>query len=292
VEHRGVAPLSEDTGDLFGDFREQRGHRRFLRHQRRHPPERGLLLRDARELDLRLGVGDRGADQLDELLQPRLGFRWERAAIQRRHDHRAPEPASDDDRAAERGARVQAARRVRDRAGSGEPEVVEPYRLAGPSDLRDDVAPAKRQPATVRHDLAEPAPARDDLGRVVLEADHARRSDLEQTSELLGDRVEDVRGRCAARDEGRHASQYGLFVGEPGELLARHTADDRGRDQLRDLDEPLLDTLGKRHTLGHRNADVSPHIPVDDGRRPGDRADAPPTTASTGSPVSIPSTSS
>jgi hypothetical protein len=74
------------------------------------------------------------------------------------------------------------------------------------STMTDDVLTANGQAGAYGGDLVKPAPAGDDPGRVlVLEADQPRGADLEEPPQLLGDRVEDVRGRRATRDKGCHA---------------------------------------------------------------------------------------
>jgi len=44
-----------------------------LRHQRCHPAQRRLLVREPLDLSTRVGVRDRGGDEVGELHEPRIG---------------------------------------------------------------------------------------------------------------------------------------------------------------------------------------------------------------------------
>ena len=67
--------------------------------QRRHAPQRRLLVGELRELLAGLAVGDRSRHQLGELREPILGMIGERR-VRRRHPHGSPDRAVDDDRGA------------------------------------------------------------------------------------------------------------------------------------------------------------------------------------------------
>ena len=74
---RGVAAQSryvdrQQPPYLLGDGGEQLLRRRRLGDQRRHPPQRGLLVGDAAQFRTRFGVGDRGRGQFGESCQALL----------------------------------------------------------------------------------------------------------------------------------------------------------------------------------------------------------------------------
>ena len=84
--NRAVGLVARESGavggnqpsDLGAHGFEHLGRRRTLRHQRRHPPQRRLLLRKPRELLVRLTVRDRGRHQLGELCETILELVGER----------------------------------------------------------------------------------------------------------------------------------------------------------------------------------------------------------------------
>ena len=88
--HRRVVGAQQPPGFL-GDRGEHLRRRRRAGHQRRHPPQRGLLLGEPAQFHAGLGVGDRGGGQLGEPGQPRLGAGRQRLRAGS-HDHDAPQP--------------------------------------------------------------------------------------------------------------------------------------------------------------------------------------------------------
>ena len=79
--------------DLVRDRREHLLRPRPARHQRRHPPQRRLLLGQPGEPGAALGVGDRRRQQLRELGQADLGVRGHRLLLARaggHHPHKRP----------------------------------------------------------------------------------------------------------------------------------------------------------------------------------------------------------
>src|SRR5205823_8826264 len=100
---------AEQARDLVADRREDLDGADGLRHQRRHPPQRGLLfceLAGSRlgggELGAALGVRDRRRYELGELGDAFLGVRWE-AAVRVVDSEDAPELALYHDRGGDRG---------------------------------------------------------------------------------------------------------------------------------------------------------------------------------------------
>ena len=63
---------------------------RPFRDERRHPPERGLLLGEPFDLRARLRVGDGRRQQVAELREAPLGFRRQRLALEPRDADHAP----------------------------------------------------------------------------------------------------------------------------------------------------------------------------------------------------------
>ena len=96
-EHSGdVGP--EQCLDLSGERVEQRSRLDSIGDQRRHAPQRRLLLGELSEGLSRLCVRDCCGDQLGELADPLLDVGRQRLALARHRDHRPPEPRFDDDR--------------------------------------------------------------------------------------------------------------------------------------------------------------------------------------------------
>ena len=95
---RGVDP--EEQADLTRDRREHVGRRDAAGDQRRHAPQRGLLVREPGKLLPARAVRDRRGDQLRELGEPILDVVEQGLALRDTGTHHAPELAVDDDRRA------------------------------------------------------------------------------------------------------------------------------------------------------------------------------------------------
>ena len=74
------------------------------------------------------------------------------------------------------------------------------------------------------------------------------------------------------RDERRHAAQRRLLLGQTPELVPRLRLRERGRHELGEPRQPLLDAIGQRSALRGRH-DHAPQRAVDDDRRAGRRTD-------------------
>jgi hypothetical protein len=116
MDHRGAGLVAtharvfdrEQAPDLVGDRREYLLWRGPVRHQRRDPPQRGLLVSQPGEPGAALRIRDRHREQLRELGETCLGVRRQSRPVQRRTDgHHPPHVTVDDDRRADR--RVKAA---------------------------------------------------------------------------------------------------------------------------------------------------------------------------------------
>ena len=105
-----------------------------------------MRAREAARSVARLHVGDRRADQLGELRDPRLGRGGQRVAVRGADGDRAPEPPLDDDGRADRARQAAGARILRHRAGRRRVVVVDARRALGAADERGDVDPVQGQP--------------------------------------------------------------------------------------------------------------------------------------------------
>jgi hypothetical protein len=96
VAHHPDLLGAEQPLDLLRDGGEDVSRRHFACDQRRHPPQRRLLAREPLEVLARLGVRDRGREQVREVGQQPLRPRRERM-MERGDRHGAPHLAADDD---------------------------------------------------------------------------------------------------------------------------------------------------------------------------------------------------
>ena len=94
--------VADELADLVGDGREDLVRSAARGHERRHPPQRLLFVRQPRRAGSRFGVRDGRRDQLGEVAQASFRTGGQRAASRRR-DHHAPESVVDDDRRADDG---------------------------------------------------------------------------------------------------------------------------------------------------------------------------------------------
>ena len=74
------------------------------RDERRHPPQRGLFVREQLQFLMRVGVGDCGRDQVGEAREPGLGIGRLRLGLVRSGDQGAPHLAVHHDRCAYLGS--------------------------------------------------------------------------------------------------------------------------------------------------------------------------------------------
>ena len=255
---------------LLGDGVEDRTRLGVLGDERREPAQGRLLVGQALEVLARLRVGDRGGHELSELRQAVLGAGRERDPRGPAGRHDAPDLAADDDRRPDPGMDTGRPGGLADAAGHVG-VVVDPGRAPGAPHLRREAWAVERPVRAGREGvLADCA----DHGRraVGLVARHLHKREVEELRDLGGDRSKDVARERALRDERRHVAQRRLLVGQPSQLLARLRVGQRGRDELGEAGEPLLDAIGQRTAVGSRHHHA-PQGAVDDDRRPGRRAD-------------------
>ena len=215
------------------------------------------------------------ADQLGEAGDPLLGVGGQRP-VDGVDDEVAPYAALDQDRASHRRAQPEPLPEVLgDRSGHVAP-VVDPRGPPRPQDPRRDAIPREWPLAP---DLGV---GLDALGRPAADGGHDlpglvadRRGGvrLEQPPDLLGHGGEQLGCRDALRDERRHPPQRSLLVREPGELVLPGGGREGGGDELRELDEPVLDVVGQRRAVGRVGRHRAPDLAVDDDRGAGARAD-------------------
>ena len=153
---------------------------------------------------LRVRHGSRG--ELRELAEPELRPRRDRLVRPGRGHHDPPQPAVDDDRAADARLHAEIAEALRQMTCRGR-EAVHPGQSAVSQDGGRHVVAVQFQSAAHRDVPAGHAPGRDD-GRLAvrLVAEHGRDVDRQELADLIGDGGEDVvRGRLA-RNQGRHST--------------------------------------------------------------------------------------
>ena len=203
--------------ELIGDRREHLLRRRPARHQRRNPPQRGLLLSQPSESGTALGVGDRGRHQLGEGGQARLGIGRQLLVSGVGHQDQAPRPPLDADRHAHpRAGTPVVSASVPDAArdvGVG----VQPGGPASPQRQRAHVPAADLEPAAdrARRGGAGGSPRAGDRDHVRrIEPDQDRLVDLQQPADLLGDRREHLLRRSRLGYQRRHPPQRGLRLGK------------------------------------------------------------------------------
>ena len=181
------------------------------------------------QLLTRLGVRDRGRDQLGEAGELVLDPGREPVRLQRADDHHAPEPALDVDRRAGRGARPFA----RERGGRGGVvgRVIDARRLVPLEDERRHVRAAETHAAPDEARIAVRAPPAHELEGAlgVVPADQRDVGGRDDAADLLGDRREHGARGLALRDERRDATQRRLLARELLELRARGALLGRGR---------------------------------------------------------------
>jgi hypothetical protein len=219
----------------LGDHRpEHLGRRRAPGDERRHPPERGLLVREAVQILVRLAVRDRGGHEPGELRKTILDPVGERR-VRRRRRHHAPDEAVDDDRGAGGPRESRVASSGRDNARKIR-RVLDPRRATRPQHLLGH-RPAVEGPARTRLELVRTiAPLGDDRHRravAVVSTDRDHRQ-VHHLSDLAGNGRERLRRRRALRDERRHPTERRLLLGEPPVLDAMAHLRVRRRAHQRD----------------------------------------------------------
>ena len=272
VAHQHAEGGVEHPCHLAPDGVEHTVRRRALGDQRGHPSQRRLFVGELRELLVRLAVCDRGREELGELGQSLLGVARQRLLALRNDGQHAPEAALHGDRRSHRRAKAHLAGGL-GRLARRFCVVVD---ASGPAGLEDQarhgaferVAAAEVAVAA----LGRPAADRSD-GPVCLVARERGTVGADQCRHLRAHGFEHLcrwRARCNQR---RHPPQRRLLLGEPRELVVRLAVGDRGRHQLGELREPILEHA-RAAARPATTPDRSPDRAVDDDRGAGSRVEA------------------
>ena len=282
VAHQDGVRDAEHPLDLMSDRVEHTVWRRTFGNERRHAPQRRLLvgeLASARfgggELGAALGIRDRRCHELGELRDAllrvgRQGF----APVRDCHD--APEVALDDDRGGNGRDEVHLAEVLGDRArGVPVAGVVVSRGTAGAVDRGGGQEVLERPTGADRNDGDALGEADDDhRGSVGLEARDGGLG-AEEPADLVGDRGEDIGGADSACDQRRHPPQRRLLVEEAANLVVCFAVHDRGRDELREVGQPVGRVRRQRRpVLRGTDRKDAPDRAVDDDRCSDDGAHA------------------
>jgi hypothetical protein len=199
----------DQAPDLVADRREDLVGSDAARHQRRHAPERCLLVDEAYEGVTRLGVLDRRRQQLGEAGQTRRGVVRQRDRLRGGTDDRSPEATGDDDRNPDRGTDPGAPDERRQLTVQPRVVVDAGSRGAVPDEPKD-VRAVDRPPDSDREPPFSPVEV-GALARCAVELvpRNADGRDIHEAGDLLGDDGEEVRRLHALRDERRDAVQRG-----------------------------------------------------------------------------------
>jgi hypothetical protein len=179
----------------LGDHRfEHLGRRPAPRHERRHPPERRLLIGKARELFVRLAVRDRGRHQLGELRKTFLETLWERR-IRRRRRNDSPDPAVNHDRSTGNAVEAVLTSCCGERARKIG-VVLHPHGTTRTENLGGHRRAVERPPRARAKGVRTIAPDREDRHRraVVVQATDSGIPEVHDLSDLLGNRCKHLCG--------------------------------------------------------------------------------------------------
>ncbi|HEU0025415.1 MAG TPA: hypothetical protein VFQ12_12325 [Thermoleophilaceae bacterium] len=171
----------------------------------RHIDLQPLPSRDGR------GVGDRGRNELREVLEAGLGLRRKRLLTRRGCGHHAPRPPPHGDRSADGGANAHPPDRGRNGA-VGLLVVVHARRSSAPEHSHGHAVALERKGIS-NLDARVTTPLRDaDYRAVLVEATQVRGVHAEQLADLPHHGGEHRVGRCLTRDQRGHAPQRGLLL--------------------------------------------------------------------------------
>ena len=210
-------------------------------HQRRDAPQRRLLVGELGKRLARLGVRDRGRNQLCERGDTGLGVLGPRLDAASRGHQRAPELPLDEDRRPDGRAHAQTPCEIRRLTLPRLVVAVHSRWRAGLEDAGGEAVAIQWKPCPDRQHGAVAAPAGDRRRCAVAGEDvQYRKVGIEEQPDRLSDGREDLAGGRLLRDEYRHSAQRRLLVGEPLHFRARLGVRERGRDQIREALQPLL----------------------------------------------------
>src|SRR6266536_161629 len=209
VQYRKVG--IEERPDRLSDGREDLAGGRLLRHEYRHLAQRRLLVSESVHLSARLSVGDRSCHELGELVETRLGIRWQRPVVGRPGGDHAPQAPFHQDRNTYDGADADRARSFGERPGR-RPLVVNPCRLPRPEHPRGNGITVQMLLRAERKRVSAPRAAYHDRAAIAVEAEHPDLLRAEEPPDLFSDRTEHLRPGNFLRDERRDALKRSLFA--------------------------------------------------------------------------------
>ena len=283
--HRAVALEAADVGgvdaeelaDLARDRREDLRRIDPARDERRHAPQRGLLVGEPAHLAPRLGVRDRGGHELGEVGEPRLGVRRERRSAFEDATTR-PTDARRRRSGAHRRGDAQGAELVGDRA-DGIVVVVHPRGRPVCATSAETLVPSV--PAACRAGCGRPSGSRRPRGDVPSGSSRPRRvastprsrrppRRRRRTPPRRGPRARPASPRAAARPARRPAAARPRRARGVGRELADQDGD-------REVDEQVRQVPGARELLGVGRRELVPVVGEQGGHRRRHRVrDAPP----------------
>ena len=203
----------KQPSDLLGDGSEDLGLRGLARHERRHTPQRRLLLRQPCRLGARVGVRDGSGNQLGELREPILDVVGHGLTIRGTDADHAPHLAADDDRRPRTRTQPARAGSVRERAGDA--RQVDPRGASGP-DLLGHCGDRRRfeRPVGARLERTRPLTpgAHHGCRAITLEAPDVDDRHVQELSDLPGDGGEHLGRRRAVGDDRRDPPQRRLLL--------------------------------------------------------------------------------
>ena len=241
--------------------------------QCRDASQRRLLVGELGKRLARLGVSDRGRNQLCERGDTGLGVLGPRLDAASRGHQRAPELPLDEDRRPDGRAHTQTPCEIRRLTLPRLVVAVHSRRRAGLEDAGGEAVAIQWKPCPDRQHGAVAAPAGDRRRSAVTGEDvQYRKVGIEEQPDRLSDGREDLAGGRLLRDEYRHSAQRRLVLGEPLHFPARLRIRDRGRAQVCEALQPLDRVLRQR--LDGSGDHHAPEPTTDDDRRAGRGADA------------------
>ena len=213
VAHQHADWGIEHPCHLASDGVEHAVRSRPLGDERGYSSQRRLFVGELRELLVCLAVCDSGRHQFGELCKPIFDLIGE-GRVRRRHSHRSPDRAVDDDRGSSSGVEPGFTSSGGERAGKV-CVVRDAGRAAGPFYLRDHRLAVER-PACSRLEHVRTVAARGDdrhqaVAVVAIDPDHRY---VHHLRDLVRDGGEHLCRRCARRHERRDTSQRGLLLHE------------------------------------------------------------------------------
>ena len=197
---------TEAVRQLVGHRGEHLRCRNAARDQRRHPPQRCLLLDKHPEIGSGLCVGDGGCHEIGEVAQAGLGVGWQWLALRGADDRRAPQVPVDDDRRANDRTDARGA----DAFGLRTADVVvavDPRGAAGAQHHRSDIVARQRNALTGDRHVRNARlvlDVNDTSAAIGLVAKQPCVDRVETTGQFVGHRREDLGGVGTARNQRRH----------------------------------------------------------------------------------------